>query len=349
MTLNTIYKILFISFVIILLSYSNPSKAFSASKLGQTYSFSGQSMSTFYTIKFISKNKESISLWEKKVNVRLNELNHKFSIFGQKGELQQFNTMRPFYQLKISKDFYTILITAQNLYEITDGAWDGTIKPLVDLWGFGTVKKNNSIPDPKAIRSAQDLIGFNSIHLFDKRFVKKNKALSLDLGSIAKGYGVDMIAAIFESAHIKNFLIEIGGELYASGKNAKGDLWSVGISNPVTSITHQKLFKIIQLKNQAIATSGNYRNYFKVDGQIYSHILDPKTGYPVTNKVVSASVISNTCTFSDGLATALMVMDIRKGLQLVNSLENTECLIIEKNEKGLVSHVSDQFKTLLKN
>ncbi len=341
-----IQYIIILSVITLLLFQIIPSPAFG---IDRSYSIAGQSMGTFYTIKFISNKKESTSLWKKKVTVRLNELNQKFSIFENQSEILRFNTMKPYFQLKVSKDFYTVLVAAQNLYEITGGAWDGTIKPLVDLWGFGTSQKPNHIPDNQAILSAKHLVGFDAVKLFDKRFVQKNNPVSLDLGSIAKGYGVDMLASMFEASHINDFLIEVGGELSASGKNHKDKFWTVGISRPEKNIARQKLFKIIQLENQAIATSGNYRNYFEIDGTTYSHIINPKTGYPVVNNIVSATVVANTCTFADGLATALMVMSIKEGIKLVNTLKETECLIVEKKEEDLISHMSDNFETLIKN
>jgi len=153
---------------------------------------------------------------------------------------------------------------------------------------------------------------------------------------------------MLEDSNITNFLIEIGGELSASGRNHKDNLWTIGISTPAKQYAHQKLFKIIQLENQAIATSGNYRNYFDINGITYSHIINPKTGYPVANNVASATVVAQTCTFADGLATALMVMNIENGINLINSLNKTECLIIEKKETELISHMSENFETLIK-
>jgi len=348
MNLRHIYTTFLTSYIIFIASHIFFLEAACASKAGRLYSFSGQAMGTFYTIKFVSSKKESVSIWKKKIDVQLKEIDHKFSIFHPKGELHQFNQMIPDKSMKVSTDFYTIMLTAGNLYQITHGAWDGTVKPLVDLWGFGSVNQNNKIPGPDQIDLALSKTGFHFIQMSKNRILKKKADISLDLGSIAKGYGVDTIATLFTSSGIENLLVEIGGELYASGQNHKGTPWSVGISRPEKEYTRQQLFKIIQLKNQAIATSGNYRNYYEIDGKTYSHIIDPKTGYPVSNNIVSASVISDTCTFADGMATALMVMNIDDGISLVNSLKNTECILIEKKNNTLISHVSDNFRTLIK-
>jgi thiamine biosynthesis lipoprotein len=324
-----------LSFLII---FSLPNISYSWNRL---YTISGKSMSTFYTIKFVSKKKQSPSLWKKRVDIRLKEVNKKLSMYDPKSELSRFNRQ----QIKmsvVSRDFYSILLIAKKLYILSDGSWDGTVKPLVDLWGFGTNKSTRKIPESKKIAMALAKTGFNKIDINEKK-ISKQSDMTLDLGSIAKGYGVDAIAAIFLSSGIKNILVEIGGELYASGKNKKGRDWAVGISRPDKQYAKQGLYKIIRLKNRAIATSGNYRNFFELNNRSYSHIIDPKTGYPVDNKIVSASVIAKDCTFADGLATALMVMGVQKAILLVNSLEDTECLIIQEKGKQLIDHASKNF------
>jgi len=314
-----------------------------ASNLGRQHTISGKTMGTFYTIKFISTQKESPAVWKNKVDVRLKEVNKKLSMYDPESELSRFNRQKISIPVHISSDFYTLLLTAKKLYQMTDGSWDGTVKPLVDLWGFGTKKRTNQIPEPDKITLAVSKTGFNHIHIKKPQMIYKTTDVTLDLGSIAKGYGVDAIATLFTSSGIQDLLVEIGGELYASGKNKKGEYWSVGISRPDKQFANQSLYKIVRLNNQALATSGNYRNFFEINGKTFSHIIDPKTGFPVDNQIVSASVISKDCTFADGLATALMIMDVQKGIKLVNRLEQTECLIIQKKDQTLVSHMSENF------
>jgi len=300
-------------------------------------------MGTFYTIKFISNEKQSVSLWKTKVNIRLKEVNKRLSMFDTQSEISLFNQNNTEKPIRVSHDFYSILLTAKRLYSLTSGSWDGTIKPLVDLWGFGVKKASRKIPEADKITLALSETGFNHIKIKDLHTVYKTNAVSLDLGSIAKGYGVDAIAHLFTSYGIQDVLVEIGGELYGTGKNKKRESWSVGICKPDKSFSNHDLYKIISLDNLAIATSGNYRNFFEINGKTYSHIIDPQTGFPVDNQIVSASVIAKDCTFADGLATALMVMDMEKGIRLVNSLADTECLIIQKKGKNLISHASNNF------
>lgn len=310
---------------------------------------SGRTMGTFYTVKFISRKKESLSLWKTRVDTRLKEVSKRLSMYDTNSEISLFNRNDVGKELVISSDFYTVLLTAQKIYKLTGGAWDGTVKPLVDLWGFGTKNGPDRIPDQDKITLTLSKTGFDHINLKDPNRIVKKSAITLDLGSIAKGYGVDTIAGLFRASGIQNVLVEIGGELYASGKNRNGKHWSVGISRPDKQYANQDLFSVVQLKNHAIATSGNYRNFFEMDGKTFSHIINPRTGFPVDNTIVSASVISKDCTFADGLATALMVMDIQKGLELVNGLANTECLIIQKKGQKLIRHTSEKFRDFVVN
>lgn len=307
------------------------------------HTISGKTMGTFYTVKFLSTEKTSLSLWKAKVDMRLKEVNKKLSMYDTKSEISRFNRNEIGEPMTISLDFYAVLLTATKIHKLTDGAWDGTVKPLVDLWGFGTKKMQARIPENDKIAMTLSKTGFNHIGLKAPNLILKTEAITLDLGSIAKGYGVDAIAELFLSSGIHDVLVEIGGELYASGKNKKGEHWSVGISRPVKQYVNQDLFRVIRLKNQAIATSGNYRNFFEINGKTFSHIIDPKTGFPVDNNIVSASVIAEDCTFADGLATALMVMDVQEGVLLVNQLPNTECLIIQKQGHEFITYPSENF------
>jgi thiamine biosynthesis lipoprotein len=337
-------KIIIFSLISAFFIFYSPKILYSSVRL---YTISGQSMGTFYTIKFVSKKKESLSLWKDRVDIRLSEVNKKLSMYDPKSELSLFNRQQIKMPVDISHDFYSILLIAQKLYHLTDGSWDGTVKPLVDLWGFGINKKIQKIPESKKITMALVKTGFNKIEINEEKRISKKTDITLDLGSIAKGYGVDAVASIFLSSGINDILVEIGGELYAAGKNKKGNDWAVGISKPDKHYSNQGLYKIIGLKNRAIATSGNYRIFFELNNKSYSHIIDPKTGYPVDNKIVSASVIAKDCTFADGLATALMVMGIQKAISLVNSLEDTECLIIQEEGKQLIDHVSENFNAFV--
>jgi thiamine biosynthesis lipoprotein len=247
---------------------------------------------------------------------------------------------------KISNDFYQVMKIAQTIYQLSEGAWDGTVNPLVDLWGFGRAGRKTTIPQQKEISGLLPDIGFKNIEIAASGYlVKKRPTVTLDLSSIAKGYGVDQLADVIRKEGYQNYLVEIGGEVFASGYRKDGKPWRIGINRPQIDAAFDDVYKVVDLHNKAFATSGDYRNFFVVDGMRYSHIIDPRTGYPVSNGVVSATIISETCTFADGLATAIMVMGADKGLELVNRIDGTEGLIIiEKQDGGLVPHHSKGFE-----
>ena len=265
------------------------------------------------------------------------------STYIQGSEISRFNSTRntetPFF---ISDDFWNVMTVAQRLYRLTGGAWDATVNPLVNLWGFGSAESGKSVPQKEKIDSLLRDIGFEKIEIAENRTLKKKKAaVSLDLGSIAKGYAVDQLASLVHGKGFENYLVEIGGEVYASGRRKDGRPWRVGINKPLPGAPADQVYKIVDLKDGAFATSGDYRNYFVKNGTRYSHILDPRTGYPVNNGVVSASVMAGTCAFADGLATALMVMGPEKGISLVDGIDSVECLIVfQKPDGALLDYAS---------
>ncbi len=297
---------------------------------------SGQTMGTTYHIKVVTSNYKKIFNLKEKIDKRLEEINKSMSTYRKDSEISQFNALKiPRQRFKVSLDFAQVIMESKRLYKLTGGAWDGSIYPLVNLWGFGMSERKNRLPaKEKIVRLLKD-VGFDNIDLVDGRYLLKKKAsISIDLASIAKGYAVDKVAELIKKEDIKNFLVEIGGEVYASGVRKDDKQWRIGINRPRKESPYDEIYKIVTLKDKAFATSGDYRKFFEVKGKRYSHILNPKTGYPVANGVVSVSIIADTCTFADGLATAVMVMGRKKGLELVNGLDGTECLIVVQDKNG---------------
>jgi thiamine biosynthesis lipoprotein len=307
--------------------------------------FSGKTMGTVYHIKIVTGFFDNTKDLKHKVEMKLEDINNSMSTYRKNSEISRFNALdRIGEKFYVSDDFLHVMTVAQNIYQLTGGAWDGTIKPLVNLWGFGNSINKNRIPSKSEIQAILPDIGFNHIEISPDRYLLKRKAsISLDLASIAKGYAVDQVAMLIRTNGIENFLVEIGGEVYASGLRKDGKHWKIGINRPQIDAPYDQVFKILTLKDKAFATSGDYRNYFEIDGKRFSHILDPQNGYPVTNGVVSVSIISDTCTFADGLATAVMVLGPEKGLDLVNSLDSTECLIVVQKNGALTEYYSKGF------
>jgi thiamine biosynthesis lipoprotein len=309
-------------------------------------SFSGKTMGTTYHIKVVAGIFSHTTNLQKKIDARLEEINKSMSTFRKDSEISKFNSdQHAGEKFMISNDFYNVMVVAKILHEITGGAWDGTVKPLVDIWGFGNGKIRHTLPEKSKIKALLSEVGFNNIEISTHHYLIKKKAfITLDLASIAKGYGVDQVAALIRDNGIYDFLVEIGGEVFASGYRKDGIKWKVGINKPQKNAPLDQVYKVIDIHDKGFATSGDYRNFFEVKHKRFSHIIDPRTGYPVDNGIVSVSILADTCTFADGLATAVMVLGDKKGLELVNQLENTECFIVTQGKDGaLIDHYSKGF------
>jgi len=335
-------------------SHSNPIKHFLiqfiviCSLVGCHYQreclISGRTMGTSYHIKY------NVGLFFDHQDLKndmiqtLQDINHSMSTFDSKSEISIFNRTKDITRsLPISDHFFQVMTQAHKLFQITNGAWDGTVKPIVNLWGFGHTKHHLQKPNDSQIEQCLKQVGFQYIIITDHHLQKKVPNLELNLASIAKGFGVDQIAVVLEKHGIDDYLVEIGGEVFAKGKKTNGDPWRVGINRPEIDADVHDVYFAISLQDKAIATSGDYRNYF-IDGkERYSHVIDPKTGRPVSNGIVSVSVISKNCTFADGLATALMVMGHESGIELVNGISDTECLMIQESATGFKLYYSDHF------
>jgi thiamine biosynthesis lipoprotein len=313
----------------------------------QEHLIQGRTMGTTYHVKVVTGSFQGVSGLKEKIEKRLAEINQSMSTYISDSEISRFNTMRQVgAKFKITDDFYQVMRVAENIYRLSEGAWDGTVNPLVDLWGFGRRGSKDVIPSKKEILSLLASVRFDYVQIVEPGFLSKKRALvTLDLSSIAKGYGVDALAKLIGNQGFKNYLVEIGGEVFAAGVRKDGKRWRVGINNPRKDAAVNEVYQVVDLQNRAFATSGDYRNFFEFNGIRYSHVINPKTGYPVSNGVVSVSIIAGDCTFADGLATAIMVMGHQKGLDLINRLEDVDGLIVfEKPDGALVDYYSNGFQ-----
>jgi thiamine biosynthesis lipoprotein len=303
----------------------------------------GRTMGTRYQIKVVADDALDMPRLKQRVDQRLEQINQSMSTYRPDSEISRFNAMQqkgePF---AVSDDFLKVMQAGRHIHRLSQGAWDGTVRPLVVLWGFGKADPIDALPPEQAIRRAKQLVDFNTIDIVPEGHLKKRRAgVTVDLASIAKGYGVDQVAALLSGMGFTQYLVEIGGEVYAAGGRANGKAWRIGINRPRKGGRADAVYRVVPLQDQAMATSGDYRNFVVIDGRSYSHIIDPRTGRPVSNGVVSASVIAAGCTLADGLATALMVMGPQTGLALLDGLAGVEGLIIVRKPDGtLVNHWS---------
>ncbi|MFC1829293.1 FAD:protein FMN transferase [Thermodesulfobacteriota bacterium] len=308
---------------------------------------SGKTMGTTYHIKVVSGIFIDLKSLEADIEKRLEEINRSMSTYMKDSEISRFNSETVIgKKVNVSDDFMYVMKIAEKLFTITGGAWDGTVKPLVDLWGFGGGSSTLRVPEKGDVDLLLQKVGFNHIVISRDQYLAKRRAsVSIDLASIAKGYAVDQLAEIIRKRGIDHFLVEIGGEVFASGLREDGENWTVGINTPVKEAAPDQVYKAVALYNKAMATSGDYRIFFEIDGKRYAHIIDPRTGYPVANGVVSVSIVSDSCTFADGLATAVMVMGHKNGMDLINRLDNTEgFIVVQKKDGTLRDYTSSGFK-----
>lgn len=304
-------------------------------------------MGTTYHITVVGGSAEGAGGLKTKIDARLDDINRVFSTYVKDSEISRFNAWsRVGEKFEVSGDFIEVMKVGREIYLLSEGAWDATVNPLVDLWGFGPTRRETRMPPASEINALLPRVGFDRIDIKEPNLLVKNlAAVSLDLNSIAKGFAVDQVAELIAAAGFKDYLVEIGGEVYAAGVRRDGGKWRVGINMPRKDAAFDAVYKAVSISNQAFATSGDYRNFFEIDGRRYSHVIDPRTGYPVSNGVVSVSIIAADCTLADGLATAIMVMGAEKGVELANRLDNVECLVVVEKSAGVfVDYYSNGFE-----
>jgi thiamine biosynthesis lipoprotein len=231
--------------------------------------------------------------------------------------------------------FATVFRKSMEVSKATGGAFDITVAPLVNAWGFGF--KQGSFPDSIMVDSLLQLTGYEKVSMNEQGEVtKQDERMMLNCSAIAKGYAVDVIANLLKSKGVKNMMVDIGGEVVVHGKNPKEKKWRIGINKPVDDslATNQELERIVEITDAAIATSGNYRNFYYNNGKKYAHTIDPSTGYPVQHSLLSATVVANDCMTADAYATAFMVMGVKKALEIAESNPAIEAFFIFSDEEG---------------
>jgi thiamine biosynthesis lipoprotein len=304
----------------------------------------GLTMGTSFTVKIVNSGVGKGSL-RQSINELLAGINDSMSTYLPDSELSRFNRQQSTEWVSVSDELLTVLRLAKKVSEETQGAFDITVGPVVNLWGFGPDKNRLERPEQAKISNLMKQVGYKKL-LIDKenRRIKKQEAtLYVDLSAIAKGYAVDEISRYLEKIGQYDYLVEVGGELRVNGKNKENQLWRIAVEKPL--VGERAVQKVIALENEAIATSGDYRNYFEADGVRYSHTINPRTGEPITNRLGSVSVISSSSAYSDAMATALMVLGADKGLALAEKLE-LKVLFLVKQKEGFSVIKSSTFPSI---
>lgn len=303
----------------------------------------GRTMGTTYSIKFLPGDRAlDVEAFQQIVDNRLAEINAVMSTYDPKSELSRLNRRNAPKSAEVSDELMQVLQAASRVHMLSQGAFDPSVGPLVNLWGFGP-ETVTAFPNEAEIRSHLELVGYSRVHL-DKnnRQVTRPAGMVIDLSAIAKGYGVDQVAQILDRAGYTNYLVEIGGELRASGANASNKPWHIAIEKPVPG--QRQVHGIINVSGLGMATSGDYRNFFEKDGQRYSHTLDPRTGYPVRHSLVSVTVLADDCMTADALATAFMVMGREKAAALAEA-EEIAAWFIEQSGTELVDTLTPKMQS----
>lgn len=269
----------------------------------------------------------------------LASFNSSLSTYDSNSTISRFN--RGMQNVVADPFFKRVLETAAVVSENTNGAFDMTVAPLVNAWGFGFRKMDQVTP--QLIDSLIQFVGMQNVAIENGLVIAKRVGVMLDASAIAKGYGVDVVAALLKECGIKNYMVEIGGEVVTAGVNPKGAHWRVGIDKPVDDplVVNRELQLIIQISGKALATSGNYRNFYEKNGKKYAHTIDPRTGYPVQHSLLSASIVANDCMTADAYATACMVMGLDESMALIESLTGIEgCFIYQTDSIMSVEYTS---------
>ena len=284
-------------------------------------SLSGRTMGTTYAIKYTpSRSDHTPEQVQQQVDQLLQEINQEMSTYIQDSEISLINQNQSDDWIDLSPRLFKVVKAAKTVYLLSEGAFDVTVGPLVNLWGFGP-DGTQALPEEAQIEQAKQSVGFEKILLDEEsqRMKKTRSGIYLDLSAIAKGFGVDEVGDLLVGLEINSYMVDIGGEVKTKGTK-KGQLWKIGIETP--SDRSRTIKKILKLSDMAMATSGNYRNFFESGGKRFSHTIDPKTGHPVEHRLVSVTVLTPTsCMEADAFATALMVLGPRAGMAFANKID----------------------------
>ncbi len=283
--------------------------------------------------------------YQKEIDNRFSELTMVFSTYEPESTISKVNQN---IETKLEPEFINCFKRAMEISKITNGAFDITAGSMVNAWGFGPEEKEKMTPE--IIDSLKQLTGYKKIQLINGKIIKENAAINIDMSAISKGYTSDLIANLLKEKGCTNYMVEIGGEVAAMGKNAKGKVWTIGISKPEDDIlvSNTDLQAILHLPNRAMATSGNYRNFYIENGKRYAHTIDPKTGYPVQHSLLSASVVANDCMTADAFATSFMVLGVEQGIEIAQKIPEVEIYFIYADKTGSNQiYMSEGFKDFI--
>ena len=313
------------------------------SKKNNLVTIEGEAQGTTWHISYLSEDRIN---YKQAIDSILKDIDLSLSTYTPVSIISRINNNEP--DILVDTYFIKVFNKSMEVSERTGGLFDVTVGPLVNTWGFGFTKRASI--DSARIDSILQFVNYKMLKLEGNRLIKEKKGIQLDFNAIAQGYSVDVLAAYLEKRGIKNYLVELGGELIAKGEK-NTDTWKVGIDQPLQNTsTERKLEAIIELNNRALCTSGNYRKFYEENGEKYAHILDPRTGYPARQNILSATVIADEAMTADAYATAFMVMGLERSKQFLaeNKDLNLEVFFIYNENNAWKTYTSESLKTRIK-
>lgn len=286
----------------------------------------GMVFGTIYHITY-----QSDTNYQKEIEAELQKVDNSLSPFNKTSIISRVNRNE---KVKVDEMFSEVFQLAEKISGETDGAFDITVAPMVNAWGFGF--KTGNPPTKQTIDSLRAIVGFHTVSLQDGYVIKKNPKTMLDCSAIAKGYGTDVVARFLKKKGVQNFMVEIGGEIVVNGNSEKLQPWRIGINKPTDDSlnTSQAIQDVVSVSNIAMATSGNYRNFYYKNGKKYAHTIDPKTGYPVQHNILSATVFADDCATADAYATSFMVLGLDGARKILEKHPELCAYLIYSDQKG---------------
>lgn len=327
---KTLFTLFFVAVAVFFLCYDFP-------KDKEYLHRDGFIFGTVYSVTYSNPENKDLSL---QINNALEAVNASLSMFNPESTISKVNNNQP---VELDLLFLTVWKTGQYVSDCTHGAFDMTVAPLVDLWGFGL--KNRDVVTDAEVDSVREYVGYELVVLEDGVIHKAYPEMRIDAGAIAKGYACDVVADTLEAYGCTDFCIEIGGELVVKGLNSKGVNWHIAINKPVEDslCVNREIQEVVELTDCGMATSGNYRNFYEIDGKKYSHTIDPRTGYPVSHNLLSATIVAPDCMTADAWATACMVAGFEKTQTWIKNRRDIKGYLIYEENGELKTWKSDDF------
>lgn len=282
---------------------------------------------------------------QQKIVLKLRQYDMSLSTFNQKSIISRINRND---SVEVDTFFTTVFLRAKEINALTNGAYDLTVAPIINAWGFGFAKADSVTPH--LIDSLLQFVGMDKVQLVGKRVVKSDPRVQLEACSLAEGYGVDVVAQLLDSAGVTDYMVEIGGEVHVKGHNPKDDLWHIAVDKPIegSDETTRQTQLVLAITDCAVSTSGSYRKFYYKDGKRLSHTIDPTTGYPISHNMLSVTIVGPNTITTDAMSTSMMVLGVEKASQLVDSLPDIEGYFIYEDSLGVMQEkMSSGFSKLV--